>query len=196
MTNPTTRPQGRLEMFLADLKKERLRTEVILYLWTVIVAIGIGTFVRNSNFSPDEMFFSQEEVSVAAPNTGGPDEPVYHQAPPGYFMSPLAHVHITQGVHGRERNSVDLRAEEGTNCHATLSGWVKETGYIPERHGNYIILSHGRGIESMYCHLSVIYVNKGDPVSQGQVIGLTGNTGNTTGPHLHFGVSGIRNPFL
>ena len=62
-----------------------------------------------------------------------------------------------------------------------VSGWVK--GY-----GNYIEIDHGSGVHSFYGHLNKIYVKCGAKVQQGQNIGLSGNTGVGTGPHLHFGV--------
>lgn len=56
-------------------------------------------------------------------------------------------------------------------------------------YGNYVVLNHGGGNTTLYAHLSSRKVNVGDTVSQGQVIGITGCTGHTTGPHLHFGIT-------
>jgi len=52
--------------------------------------------------------------------------------------------------------------------------------------GNYIILKHDSGYQSLYAHLSKITVKEGSYISKGSVIGLSGNTGQSTGPHLHF----------
>ena len=54
--------------------------------------------------------------------------------------------------------------------------------------GNYVAVSHGNGVVTLYMHLSSISVSVGDSVSQGQTLGITGSTGNSTGPHLHFAV--------
>jgi murein DD-endopeptidase MepM/ murein hydrolase activator NlpD len=55
-------------------------------------------------------------------------------------------------------------------------------------YGNNVIISHAGGIKTLYGHMSVIYVSAGQTVSKGEVIGLMGSTGRSTGPHLHFEV--------
>lgn len=88
---------------------------------------------------------------------------------------------------------IDLAAAEGTPIAAAYSGTVQETGFTSGR-GNYILLSHGENLQTMYCHLSEIQVREGDAVDAGGTIGLVGTTGMSTGPHLHFElrVSGVR----
>jgi murein DD-endopeptidase MepM/ murein hydrolase activator NlpD len=82
---------------------------------------------------------------------------------------------------------VDFGAPMGTPIHAAGAGIVvfagQESGY-----GNYTCISHGHGIATCYGHQSAILVNVGQTVTQGQVIGLVGSTGYSTGPHLHFEV--------
>ena len=58
-----------------------------------------------------------------------------------------------------------------------------------------IIISHDNNVQTVYAHLSAININVGDNVTQGQLIGAVGNTGRSTGPHLHFEVRGAKNPF-
>lgn len=88
---------------------------------------------------------------------------------------------------------VDLAAPEGTPIAAAYAGTVQETGYTSGR-GNYILLSHGENLQTLYCHLSEIQVQTGDTVDAGGTIGLVGTTGMSTGPHLHFElrVDGVR----
>jgi murein DD-endopeptidase MepM/ murein hydrolase activator NlpD len=63
-------------------------------------------------------------------------------------------------------------------------------------YGNYVVIQHGNGSQTLYAHQSKIIVGVGEHVVQGQVIGYVGNTGRSTGPHLHFEVrNGPRNPF-
>lgn len=82
---------------------------------------------------------------------------------------------------------IDIAAPPGTAIKATLDGSVSYTG-VSSIYGKYIIISHGSGYQSMYGHLSVITVKRGQTVQQGGIIGRVGNTGRSTGPHLHFSV--------
>jgi murein DD-endopeptidase MepM/ murein hydrolase activator NlpD len=62
-------------------------------------------------------------------------------------------------------------------------------------YGNYIVIRHGNGVQTLYAHLSSVSVAPGAYVAQGQTIGGMGNTGKSTGTHLHFEVRGGSNPF-
>jgi len=81
--------------------------------------------------------------------------------------------------------AVDLAAPMGTAVKAAMDGKVAALGYNAT-YGNYIILSHSGGFQTMYAHLNSTSVKKGDQVSQGFQIGAVGTTGYSTGPHLHF----------
>lgn len=81
---------------------------------------------------------------------------------------------------------IDLRAAMGTEVLSVFNGVVMGTGYTTTG-GYYVNIDHGNGVRSFYCHLSEILCQKGQAVSQYDVIALSGNTGTrTTGPHLHF----------
>jgi len=82
---------------------------------------------------------------------------------------------------------VDIVVDTGTSVRATMAGTVSDLGYNAN-YGNYIILTHASGYQSLYGHLSSKSVQVGEKVEQGAVIGLSGNTGYSTGPHLHFGL--------
>ncbi len=84
-------------------------------------------------------------------------------------------------------NGIDIGVDMGTPVHAAMDGYVSETGYN-SGFGNYIVLSHHAGWMSLYGHLQAISVKEGQRVSAGQRIALSGNTGYSTGPHLHFSV--------
>ena len=75
----------------------------------------------------------------------------------------------------------------GTSVCAAADGTV-EKAYLSDSYGYNILVNHGNGLKTRYAHLSKILINLGDTVEQGRIIGLSGNTGDSTGPHLHFEV--------
>jgi len=87
----------------------------------------------------------------------------------------------------RHHAALDLAAPQGTVVWAAMDGKVSALGYNAT-YGNYIILTHSGGYQTMYGHLYSFAVKKGDTVSQGTKIGTVGSTGYSTGPHLHFAV--------
>lgn len=84
-------------------------------------------------------------------------------------------------------NGIDIGASTGSAILASASGRVTTSKYSYSA-GNYIVISHGNGVSTVYMHCSALYVSEGEMVSQGQTIGAVGSTGFSTGPHLHFGV--------
>lgn len=103
-----------------------------------------------------------------------------------------------QIYNGMGHDGLDIGVPIGTAVHAPLSGTVLGTGNTDLAHdaagkqcysfGKWIMLQHPNGLDTLYAHLSEIDVAKGQAVSMGDIIGLTGETGYATGPHLHFGV--------
>jgi murein DD-endopeptidase MepM/ murein hydrolase activator NlpD len=112
----------------------------------------------------------------------------------GYYVRPLRGGTRTQGLHGK--NAVDVGAPIGTPVYAAAEGTalIATTGGYNGGYGNYIILSHPNGTQTIYGHLSSVMISKGQKVSKGQQIGKVGSTGRSTGPHLHFEVRGAKNP--
>lgn len=84
-------------------------------------------------------------------------------------------------------NGVDFSTPEGTALFAVDDGVVSQVGFDPNGFGNYILLAHAWG-ESIYAHLSAVDVAPEQPVVRGQGVGRSGNTGGSTGPHLHFAI--------
>jgi murein DD-endopeptidase MepM/ murein hydrolase activator NlpD len=83
---------------------------------------------------------------------------------------------------------IDFTAAVGTPIYVTGDGVVSEAEYNSGGYGNKITINHGYGYETVYAHLSKIKVKKGQRVKRGEVIGLMGNTGKSTAPHLHYEV--------
>ncbi len=94
--------------------------------------------------------------------------------------------------------AIDIAAGIGDPIYAADSGVVVYAGWISGGYGNMVMIDHGNGYQTLYAHLSAIRVGCGASVRQGQVIGLAGSTGRSTGPHLHFEVrymGGFVNPW-
>lgn len=111
------------------------------------------------------------------------------------FSHPLPGSVRTQGIHGY--NGVDLAAPAGTPVRAAASGEVivSKSGGWNGGYGNYIVIRHSNGTQTLYSHNSSNAVGVGAWVNQGETIGYVGSTGRSTGNHLHFEVRGARNPF-
>ena len=88
---------------------------------------------------------------------------------------------------GRMHEGIDIAAPTGTPIAASRGGTVIHAGWMGG-YGNLVVIDHGGGISTAYAHQSAIGVSSGTQVLQGQTIGYVGNTGNSTGPHLHFEV--------
>lgn len=88
----------------------------------------------------------------------------------------------------RFHKGLDIAVPEGTEVHSAQDGVVIYTGYEEEGYGYYVVVENDDGYKSLYAHLSEIKSSVGDEVKSGEVIALSGNTGGSTGPHLHLEV--------
>ncbi len=104
----------------------------------------------------------------------------------GYRISPIS-------GKWKFHSGIDLACPEGSSVYACKSGEISQTGFN-STYGNFIIIKHFNGMSSVYAHLSKIQVEKKMNVNAGTIIGLSGNTGASTGPHLHFEIRKNGNP--
>ena len=127
-----------------------------------------------------------------------PDYPIVQGN--GTFCYPVpGHTRITCGFYGYyNHNGVDF--SDGSIYGATVvaadAGTVIRVRYLTYSYGYHVFVYHGNGLTTQYCHLSSICVSEGQTVSQGQAVGNVGSTGNSTGPHLHFGIFDSNGNFL
>lgn len=143
-------------------------------------------------------WLATSQTTTAPSYSGGGDDDGDDYSPPpasGDWMIPCNYVLFTSAYGWREppaegastfHGGVDLAGPEGTPIYATRSGYVYRSGYT-EYNGYYVGVDHGDGFASAYLHLmTYAIVDVGEYVSQGQIIGYMGDTGISTGPHLHF----------
>jgi murein DD-endopeptidase MepM/ murein hydrolase activator NlpD len=106
----------------------------------------------------------------------------------GQFIWPIANgaTAITQGFRHGQHMALDIAAEPGTPVYAADTGTVLTAGWSDNGYGYHIVIDHGIDYITLYAHLREYFVKPGDIVKKGDIIGIVGSTGNSTGPHLHF----------
>lgn len=158
----------------------------------VPISFGQGNHVQSIAVSSAE--FSNREIITDTTKTDVTEE-LSVTAFAG-FVSPLDSAYIsshygyrTNPVSGKYKlhSGLDLACGEGSSIYAVLGGTVTTSEYS-NSYGNYIIIDHENGYQTLYAHCSKLLKSKGDTVKRGDVIALVGSTGNSTGPHLHIEV--------
>ena len=136
---------------------------------------------NNSNNSDD----SDDETE--------PDDDDEEDTPPvsndSGWLQPCSYTYISSAYGQRSsgwHNGVDFAAPRGTPIYASRSGTVTKAVSLTYSYGNHVVINHGDSYSSLYAHMDYYVVSAGDYVTQGQLIGYVGSTGNSTGNHLHF----------
>ena len=135
---------------------------------------------RSEKLGVLDSFFMDDRLARKTIPTTMPIPGAYFSSKFGYRIDPI-------NGHSEFHTGLDIVAPIGTKVEAAAGGVVSYSGTMPE-YGNVIDIDHDNGLTSRYAHLSKRIAKVGDVVMKGQVIGLVGNTGRTTGPHLHFEV--------
>lgn len=184
-------------------QKELEYDEAKLAEWEAYMATYVPPTTAPSDLSPGHTNNSSGTNSGGVPNDvspGGSSGTTNNNTSSGgstYWMVPCAYTSITSPFGYREsptagastyHQGVDLDADTGTPVVATRAGMVTVAGFANAA-GNYVKIDHRDGFSSIYMHLDSYNVSTGQIVSQGQQIGRVGNTGISTGDHLHFGIS-------
>lgn len=122
-----------------------------------------------------------------SPNTWT-EFPTFIRPTAGKFSNSFGRKRFFNGEERAPHSGLDIPAPVGQRVVAPASGVVVGVGdYF--FNGKTVLIDHGQGLISMFCHLSAIKVDQGQPIQQGQVLGLVGKTGRVTGPHLHWAMS-------
>ncbi len=150
--------------------------------------IKINKFKKKSKQVLDRIYKESKEITLAKKTQ-------YNNNPDIKFIIPVDG--IVTGVFGTERyyngkkgryhNGHDIAAETGTLIFAPSGGKVILTGHY-YYNGKFVMINHGNNLISLFLHMDDIKVNKGDVLKKGEIIGTVGNTGLSTGPHLHWSV--------
>jgi murein DD-endopeptidase MepM/ murein hydrolase activator NlpD len=107
-----------------------------------------------------------------------------------HFLLPVQNALVTSPFGsrwGRPHQGIDMAAPVGSSIIAAEAGKIVYSGW-KTGYGNFIVIDHGHGVETHYAHCSKVLTKFGRRVKKGELIGKVGNTGNSTGPHLHFEV--------
>ena len=187
---------------LQDFAKEKLKTNEKLPKPAPIKSSGQGgPFVPEKNFSESELqsfidkltldiekheeyynnleaiYLKQSVFKDTLPNASPVNAP-FNSSSYGWRVDPFLGV---RAFH----EGLDFSADVGRPIKATAAGIVVAAEVTPE-YGNVVRISHGSGLETRYAHASKLLVKEGDRIKKNQVIALVGNTGRSTGPHLHY----------
>jgi len=192
--------KARQEASFSEEKEELLATAVTELnersedIKTVINSIGIkvkessharknsgGPFIANDKTDHDQLLFKADKYlrTIRYTPLG---RPVIGQVTSGYGtrLDPL-------NSEGAYHSGLDIRAKRGEKVLATAAGIITQAS--PNgNYGNFVTIDHGNGYSTNFAHLDRFLVKKGDQVERGQIIGLVGNSGRTTGIHLHYEV--------
>ena len=183
-----------------------MKTETFLIVAAVLVLAGItGMAAFNTHIGRQEDRIANQQaeidrleawrywtqIAALPPPYHQPLDQLWVSSGVGYRMDPMGGG--TEGLH----KGVDLAGPVGTPVRAALAGVVVDHWLVPGWHygkqyhghpimGGYIVIDHGEGLFSCYGHLSATFIHEDNWIEAGQVIGEVGNTGMSTGSHLHF----------
>ncbi|SHO80640.1 Membrane proteins related to metalloendopeptidases [hydrothermal vent metagenome] len=147
-----------------------------------ILGINDDGFKINSKIDYSKLSISEKEVIMHNIPNGKPVSIIKRSSGFGWRIHPILHRRVFH-------RGLDISVSIGTKVMATANGIIEKVRYNKHKgYGNLLIIKHSYGFRSAYAHLNSIDVKVGDYVLKGQVVARSGNTGRSTGPHLHYEV--------
>jgi hypothetical protein len=141
-------------------------------------------YVQSKSFDELVKLATNKEQMLASIPAIMPIESKNLKHPPSGFGWRTHHIYKTQDFHP----GMDFTAAIGTKIYATGDGVVEHADADMQGYGNHVIINHGFGYETLYGHMSRMAVYPGQKIKRGELIGYVGNTGLSTGPHVHYEV--------
>lgn len=179
-TRTKTMEQQQENKLIASLSDNEINSSII----SQITNLRNRLFAQTKSFNAiDEMIKNKETLLAATPAI----QPVSNKELSrmasgfGYRIDP---VYKTTKMHA----GLDFAAPQGTPIYATADGIIKLAGNLGNGYGNHVVVDHAFSYETLYGHMVRIKVRAGQKIRRGEVIGWVGNTGKSTGPHLHYEV--------
>lgn len=139
-----------------------------------------GPYIREQESDHDDLLYRADKYLSAIRNIPF-GRPLQNTSISSRFGKRKDPVNGKSGFH----TGIDFRGQRGDKVYATADGVVKKA-FKNGGYGNYVTIDHGNGYTTSFAHLDRYLVKRGERVSRGQIIGLVGNTGRSTGPHLHY----------
>ncbi|HWA52272.1 MAG TPA: M23 family metallopeptidase [Patescibacteria group bacterium] len=154
----------------------RVKTFLAGNLAFALITLPIASPINSISGSSPSMVIPEQKLDIAFNIANKTDTP--------QIQIPVNFWYISQ-FFTSYHPGIDLPNAYGNPIKSIASGTVEFAGYTTDGYGNEVLIDNGNGMESLYAHLSKIFVKKGDTVDMNTIIGLIGATGHATGPHLH-----------
>jgi len=166
-------------------------------LWSIanLYDVGVATIMTANNKISEDIAIGEKifvpggkKPQINERQLARADTPVSRSVVPRFAMPTVGELSSGFGYRwGRQHSGIDLANDIGTKIRASRAGRVVYTGWY-SGYGNTVVIEHDQGYTTLYGHLNEAIVREGQYVQGGQVIAYMGNTGNSTGSHLHFEV--------
>lgn len=183
---PISMREGEFEDLLPSAAASADNPEIVWQTTALLAKITKKTYIQSKSFDEIATLAMQKEQMIVSIPSIQPvsiaDRRIHISAVFGWRRDPVFRSET------RMHDGIDFAGPVGMLVYATGNGRVTAAEYNFNGYGNHVVINHGFGYETRYAHLSRISVHPGDYVKRGSVIGMLGDTGKSTGPHLHYEV--------